>query len=130
MRTHVHCSQLKIKTLRPTKSVLLSWNIVETFFFFNFQLFFILRKKDRHISFLHVYHHSTMPLLWWIGTKWVPGGQCKLIVYTHLIWLVFKCILNFNFRGKTPFQQLCTNGRKAVLASLETQKLHIMLGLF
>ncbi|XP_066917589.1 very long chain fatty acid elongase 4-like [Clytia hemisphaerica] len=38
-------------------------------------LFFILRKKDNQISFLHVYHHATMPMLWWIGTKWVPAGQ-------------------------------------------------------
>lgn len=38
-------------------------------------VFFVLRKKNSHISFLHVYHHSTMPMLWWIGTKWVPAGQ-------------------------------------------------------
>ncbi|XP_070557481.1 very long chain fatty acid elongase 4-like [Ptychodera flava] len=36
---------------------------------------FILRKKNNQISFLHVYHHTTMPMLWWIGVKWVPGGQ-------------------------------------------------------
>jgi len=36
---------------------------------------FILRKKDRQVTFLHVYHHVTMPLLWWIGIKWVAGGQ-------------------------------------------------------
>nr|NP_001029014.1 polyunsaturated fatty acid elongase [Ciona intestinalis]AAV67802.1 polyunsaturated fatty acid elongase [Ciona intestinalis] len=36
---------------------------------------FTLRKRDRQVTFLHVYHHSTMPLLWWIGAKWVPGGQ-------------------------------------------------------
>lgn len=36
---------------------------------------FILRKKTRQVTFLHVYHHVTMPLLWWIGIKWVAGGQ-------------------------------------------------------
>lgn len=36
---------------------------------------FILRKKYRQVTFLHVYHHVTMPLLWWIGIKWVAGGQ-------------------------------------------------------
>ncbi|KAG7275632.1 hypothetical protein CRUP_021959 [Coryphaenoides rupestris] len=43
--------------------------------------FFILRKKFNQVSFLHVYHHCTMFLVWWIGIKWVPGGQgeyCKL----------------------------------------------------
>ncbi|XP_077995103.1 very long chain fatty acid elongase 4-like [Glandiceps talaboti] len=36
---------------------------------------FILRKKNTQLSFLHVYHHSTMPMLWWIGVRWVAGGQ-------------------------------------------------------
>jgi elongation of very long chain fatty acids protein 4 len=38
-------------------------------------IFFILRKKDSQISFLHVYHHATMFPIWWIGARWVPGGQ-------------------------------------------------------
>ncbi|XP_067945445.1 very long chain fatty acid elongase 4-like [Watersipora subatra] len=37
-------------------------------------LFFVLRKKNNQISFLHVYHHSTMPLLWWVGARYLPGG--------------------------------------------------------
>ncbi|XP_022106344.1 elongation of very long chain fatty acids protein 4-like [Acanthaster planci] len=36
---------------------------------------FILRKKNSQITFLHVYHHSTMVLLWWIGVRWVAGGN-------------------------------------------------------
>lgn len=39
--------------------------------------FFILRKKNNQLTFLHTYHHSTMFGLWWIGVKWVPGGSCK-----------------------------------------------------
>ena len=41
------------------------------------QMFFLLRKKNSQVSFLHVYHHTTMVCLWWIGIKWVAGGQCK-----------------------------------------------------
>ncbi|XP_039294667.1 elongation of very long chain fatty acids protein 4 isoform X2 [Nilaparvata lugens] len=40
--------------------------------------FFILRKKDAQLTFLHVYHHSTMFSLWWIGIKWVPSGSTFL----------------------------------------------------
>ncbi|XP_055697299.1 elongation of very long chain fatty acids protein 4-like isoform X2 [Phlebotomus papatasi] len=40
--------------------------------------FFILRKKDKQLTFLHVYHHSTMFTLWWIGVKWVPSGSTFL----------------------------------------------------
>ncbi|XP_071104409.1 very long chain fatty acid elongase 7-like [Haliotis cracherodii] len=38
-------------------------------------VFFVLRKKGSQISFLHVYHHSTMPILWWAGVKFVAGGE-------------------------------------------------------
>lgn len=38
-------------------------------------IFFVLRKKNNQVSFLHVYHHATMFPIWWIGVKWVPGGQ-------------------------------------------------------
>ncbi|KAH9518866.1 Elongation of very long chain fatty acids protein 7 [Bulinus truncatus] len=40
-------------------------------------VFFVLRKKNSQISFLHVYHHSTMPILWWIGVRFVAGGEGK-----------------------------------------------------
>ncbi|KAK7100607.1 very long chain fatty acid elongase 4-like [Littorina saxatilis] len=42
---------------------------------FSDTMFFILRKKFGHVSFLHVYHHSTMAVMSWIGFKFVPGGQ-------------------------------------------------------
>lgn len=38
-------------------------------------VFFILRKKNNQVTFLHVYHHATMFPLWYIGVKWVAGGQ-------------------------------------------------------
>ncbi|GFO20944.1 elongation of very long chain fatty acids protein [Plakobranchus ocellatus] len=38
-------------------------------------VFFVLRKKNSQISFLHVFHHSTMPLLWWICARFVAGGE-------------------------------------------------------
>lgn len=43
-------------------------------------MFFLLRKKNNQVTFLHVYHHTTMVCLWWIGLKWVAGGQCKSII--------------------------------------------------
>uniref|UniRef100_A0A3B3TGW0 Elongation of very long chain fatty acids protein 7 n=1 Tax=Paramormyrops kingsleyae TaxID=1676925 RepID=A0A3B3TGW0_9TELE len=37
-------------------------------------VFFVLRKKNSQITFLHVYHHSIMPFTWWFGVKFAPGG--------------------------------------------------------
>lgn len=45
--------------------------------------FFIIRKKDNQLSFLHIYHHSTMFAFWWIGIKWVPSGSSKFCRNLH-----------------------------------------------
>ncbi|XP_062338130.1 ELOVL fatty acid elongase 8a isoform X1 [Osmerus eperlanus] len=42
-------------------------------------VFFILRKKNSQLTFLHVYHHGTMIFNWWAGVKYVAGGQSFLI---------------------------------------------------
>ncbi|XP_038156372.1 ELOVL fatty acid elongase 8a [Cyprinodon tularosa] len=42
-------------------------------------IFFILRKKNIQLTFLHVYHHATMIFNWWAGVKYVAGGQSFLI---------------------------------------------------
>lgn len=51
------------------------WYYISKLIEFNDTLFFVLRKKNNQLTFLHVYHHSTMFGLWWIGVKWVPGGS-------------------------------------------------------
>lgn len=38
-------------------------------------IIFVLRKKNNQISFLHVFHHSTMIINWWLGVKYIAGGQ-------------------------------------------------------
>ncbi|KAG8509107.1 Elongation of very long chain fatty acids protein 4 [Galemys pyrenaicus] len=42
-------------------------------------VFFILRKKQEQLTFLHVYHHGTMLFNWWAGVKYVPGGQAFFV---------------------------------------------------
>ncbi|KAI1900150.1 hypothetical protein AGOR_G00047050 [Albula goreensis] len=37
-------------------------------------IFFILRKKNSQVTFLHVYHHAIMPFTWWFGVKFAAGG--------------------------------------------------------
>ncbi|XP_042216495.1 elongation of very long chain fatty acids protein 4-like isoform X2 [Homarus americanus] len=56
-------------------------------------LFFILRKKTNQLTFLHIYHHSTMFCLWWIGIKWVAGGSSFLAAmmnsFVHVIMYAY-----------------------------------------
>lgn len=42
-------------------------------------VFFVLRKKERQISFLHMYHHTVMPMISWGATKYYPGGHGTFI---------------------------------------------------
>lgn len=37
--------------------------------------FFVLRKKESQISFLHVYHHTSTLFLTWVGVKYVGGKR-------------------------------------------------------
>jgi hypothetical protein len=42
-------------------------------------IFFVLRKRDRQVSGLHVFHHSFMPIATFIGIKFIPGGNIVLV---------------------------------------------------
>lgn len=44
-----------------------------------FQVFFVLRKRNKQITFLHVYHHFGMFMMIWITVKFIGGG--------HGIWV-------------------------------------------
>lgn len=37
--------------------------------------FMVLRGKMDQVSFLHVYHHATIALAWWVGLSLMPGGD-------------------------------------------------------
>lgn len=47
-------------------------------------IFFVLRKKDSHISGLHVFHHAFMPFASYIGLKFIPGGNIVLIALVNV----------------------------------------------
>ncbi|XP_015375368.1 PREDICTED: elongation of very long chain fatty acids protein AAEL008004-like isoform X1 [Diuraphis noxia] len=65
------------------------WYYFSKFTEFMDTIFFVLRKKDRHISTLHVIHHGVMPLSVWFGVKFTPGGHSTffglLNTFVHII---------------------------------------------
>ncbi|CAH1104243.1 unnamed protein product [Psylliodes chrysocephalus] len=42
-------------------------------------VFFVLRKKFNQVSYLHLYHHTLMPVCAWIGVTFLPGGHGTLL---------------------------------------------------
>ncbi|XP_011495485.1 PREDICTED: elongation of very long chain fatty acids protein 7-like [Ceratosolen solmsi marchali] len=63
-------------------------------------VFFVLRKKQNQVSFLHVYHHTGMVLTTWAAVKYLPGGHgillgiinsfVHLIMYSHYLVMSLK----------------------------------------
>ncbi|XP_078050515.1 stuck in traffic [Augochlora pura] len=56
-------------------------------------VFFVLRKKDSQITFLHLYHHTVMPMISWGATKYYPGGHGTFIgvinSFVHIIMYTY-----------------------------------------
>ncbi|KAF7279822.1 hypothetical protein GWI33_006705 [Rhynchophorus ferrugineus] len=56
-------------------------------------VFFVLRKKQSQISFLHVFHHTIMVVLSWIFVKYVPNGHGTFIgivnTFVHVILYLY-----------------------------------------
>lgn len=59
-------------------------------------VFFILRKKDSQVTFLHVYHHATMIINWWMAAKYVPIGQSFFVgmvnSFIHTLMYVYYAL--------------------------------------
>ncbi|KAL0273445.1 UNVERIFIED_CONTAM: hypothetical protein PYX00_006106 [Menopon gallinae] len=62
-------------------------------------VFFVLKKKHKHISLLHVFHHAAMPFSVWFGVKYHPGGNLaffglpNLFVHTWMYLYYFVAAL-------------------------------------
>ncbi|XP_029679363.1 elongation of very long chain fatty acids protein AAEL008004-like [Formica exsecta] len=56
-------------------------------------VFFVLRKKEKQITFLHMYHHTVMPMISWGATKYYPGGHGIFIgiinSFVHIIMYTY-----------------------------------------
>jgi len=76
----------------------------------------VFRKKDDQISFLHLYHHSTIYLTWWFGVYYGPGGEsyfgATLNSFVHVWMYGYYTLAALGFRDiwwkkyLTQFQML------------------------
>ncbi|XP_047344682.1 elongation of very long chain fatty acids protein AAEL008004-like [Vespa velutina] len=63
-------------------------------------IFFVLRKKQNQVTFLHTYHHTGMVIITWIGVRYLAGGQgiylgffnsfVHTIMYSYYLWTSLK----------------------------------------
>ncbi|XP_076277895.1 elongation of very long chain fatty acid james bond protein [Lasioglossum baleicum] len=59
-------------------------------------VFFVLRKKQNQITFLHVYHHTMTAVVSWTYVKFLPGEQCALLglinSFVHVVMYAYYLI--------------------------------------
>ncbi|PNF22838.1 hypothetical protein B7P43_G02161 [Cryptotermes secundus] len=48
-------------------------------------VFMVLRKRDKQVSFLHLYHHIMVLLNVWIAAKFVPGGHGSIVGFLNTV---------------------------------------------
>lgn len=50
---------------------------------FDPKVFFVLRKKQNQVTFLHVYHHTMTAVFSWCYLKFLPGEQGALLGFLN-----------------------------------------------
>lgn len=72
------------------------WYYFSKFTEFFDTLFFVLRKKNEHVSYLHVIHHGIMPFSVWMGLKFAPGGHSTffalLNTFVHIVMYFYYMV--------------------------------------
>lgn len=67
-------------------------------------VFFILRKKNNQLTFLHVFHHAVMPVSSWFALKFIAGGLgtfgCLLNSFIHFLMYFYYFLSAFGDRFK------------------------------
>lgn len=68
---------------------------------------FILRKKPNQLTFLHIYHHSSMFLFWYVGARFVPGGSAlsaaMVNCFVHVIMYAYYGLAAFGKKVQQRF---------------------------
>lgn len=49
------------------------------------KVFFVLRKKQNQVTFLHVYHHTITAIFSWCYLKLLPGEQGVIVAFLNSI---------------------------------------------
>merc|ERR1712146_313738 len=79
---------------------------------FSDTVFMVLRKKFDQASFLHVYHHVAMFLIWWLAVKFCAGGDGiagpTFNTFVHAVMYTYYLATSFGVKipGKRYLTQL------------------------
>lgn len=94
-------------------------DLIETFFF-------VLRKKNRQISFLHVHHHAATVFMTWLSVRYYPQGiSCIAYVLNcsvHVVMYTYYFLSSIN----STIQRII-NPYKSILTSIQIAQLVLIV---
>lgn len=76
--------------------------------------FFVLRKKQSHVTFLHVYHHASMVFFMYFLGKYFPGKELAFAgvvnASVHVCMYIYYTIASFGdvFQGHLKYKRYLT----------------------
>lgn len=74
-RYNIFCAEINYKKSEMRVTNVLWWYFFSKVIEFFDTFWMIIRKKFTQITFLHVFHHSSMFAMWWFVISFVPAGQ-------------------------------------------------------
>jgi len=96
-------------------------------------VFFILRKKHQQVSFLHVFHHSIVPIDVWVGFKYSPSeSACFFPLINSLVHSIMYLYYGLSTLGPSvrPYlwwKKYLTQIQIAQLIMVAIHCLHLMV---
>eukprot|EP00565_Helicotheca_tamesis_P002512 CAMPEP_0185724372 /NCGR_PEP_ID=MMETSP1171-20130828/871_1 /TAXON_ID=374046 /ORGANISM="Helicotheca tamensis, Strain CCMP826" /LENGTH=336 /DNA_ID=CAMNT_0028392207 /DNA_START=253 /DNA_END=1263 /DNA_ORIENTATION=- len=92
--------------------------------------FMVLRGKLDQVSFLHVYHHTTIAWAWWAGFKYYPGGDAYfgalLNSWIHVMMYSYYALSLLKI--KCPWKRYLTQAQLLQFASVIVYSYFSMTG--
>ncbi|KAG5886827.1 hypothetical protein JTB14_006785 [Gonioctena quinquepunctata] len=69
------------------RTLLIVYNSLQIVFnlWFGYEIFFVLRKSNRQISLLHIYHHASTVFCTWLGLVFYPGGHSLFLPAMNIL---------------------------------------------
>lgn len=86
--THSDFANILFIFLSPSLSQVINvlwWYYFSKLIEFMDTFFFILRKNNHQITFLHLYHHASMLNIWWFVMNWIPCGHCEWFLHSFTL---------------------------------------------
>jgi elongation of very long chain fatty acids protein 4 len=93
-------------------------------------LFMIVKGNWRQVSFLHVYHHFTIFLVYWLNTNANYDGDIYFTVvlngFIHFVMYSYYFLTAFNIHVPTFIKKSITNMQLVQFVCMETQGAYIL----